>query len=196
VITLNFPRHFAYLAIAAAVLIVAQSVPAPQWADGFTFYFSLVGFLHATALVSALCVSGAVAKRVLFIAITTALSANVPLVGGYAASSLQRDAGVGFLSLYAFSSAFGAAAYWMLIRLFWLRGLTKRSLVQAIALCVGATFASLLAFGLVTHQGKYESPLAQALPSIFWWFGFSASLWLFARGTATANNRFEHKGDE
>ena len=194
-ITLNFPRHFTYLAIAVVVLIFTQSGSTPHWIDRSTFLFGLDGLLHATALVLALNLSGAFAKRLLFIAITAALSANVPFIGGYVVSFLHLHAGIAFVGLYAVCSAFGAAAYWALVRLFWLRGLTKLSFVQAISFCVGATFASLLAFGVVTQQGKNESQIAQALPTIFWWFGVSASLWICLHGVMTANNRFERSQD-
>jgi len=48
----------------------------------------------------------------------------------------------------------------------------------AMGLCVMATFVSLLTFGIVTQQGKYPATIARALPTVFWWFGFSASLWI------------------
>jgi hypothetical protein len=163
----------------------------PHWIDRATFLFALIGFLHAAALVLALSKPHAFVRRTLFIAITAALSAVVPLVGAYIVSHLHIDGGLGFFTLYAVSSAFGAAAYWVLIRLFWFRGLTSRSLLQTAGVCVAATFASLLTFGLVTQQGRNESEFAQALPTIFWWLGFSLSLWIFARSALTANNRVE-----
>jgi hypothetical protein len=190
-LTFNFPRHFAYLFVAAIVLISTQNGPTPLWIDRATFLFGLTGLLHATALALALNKSHAFAKRILFISITAALSANVPLVGAYIVSHLHLDGGLGFIALYAVSSAFGAAAYWALVRFFWFRALTNRSLLQTVGICVGATFASLLSFGLVTHQGRNESEIAQALPTMFWWLGFSLSLWIFSRGAPTANNRLE-----
>jgi hypothetical protein len=190
-ITLNFPRHFAYLAVATAVLILTQSGSTPLWIDRATFLFGLAGLLHATALAFALNMSGALPKGLLFIAITAVASANVPLMGAYIVGPLHFDGALGFLAWYGVSSAFGAAAYWALVRLFWLRNLTVLSLLQTVGLCVGATFASLLTFGLFTHQGRNESEIAQALPTIFWWLGFSLSLWIFARVVLTAKNRLE-----
>jgi hypothetical protein len=187
--TLNFPRHFAYLFVAALVLILTQRGSTPLWIDRATFLFGLIGLLHATALALALNKWHAFARRILFIAITAALSANVPLVGAYIVSHLHFDGGSGFIALYAVSSAFGAAAYWVLVRLFWFRALTNRSLLQTVGICVGATFASLLSVGLATQMGRNESEIAQALPTIFWWFGFSLSLWI-SRGALTANNRW------
>jgi hypothetical protein len=193
--TLNFPRHFAYLLVAAVVLILTQSGSTPLWIDRPTFLFGLIGLLHATALALALNMSHAFPKRILFIAITAAVSANVPLIGAYIVGLLHFDGGLGFLAVYAVSSAFGAAAYWALIRLFWFRALTNRSFLQTVGMCVGATFASLLTYGLVTHQGQNESEIAQALPTIFWWLGFSLSLWIFARSELTASNPLDRGSD-
>jgi hypothetical protein len=189
-ITVNYPRHFAYLFIAAIVLILTQSGSTPHWIDRATFLLGLVGLLHATAFALALNMAHAFPKRILFIAITTAASANVAMVGAYIESPLHLDGALGFLAWYAISSALGASAYWALVRLFWLRGLTKRSLLLTVGMCVSATLASLLTVGLVTQQGRNDSETAQALPSIFWWVGFSLSLWIFARGTHTANNMY------
>jgi hypothetical protein len=191
VFTLNFPRHFAFLFVAAAVLILTQSGSTPHWIDRDTFLFALIGFLHAAALALALSKPHAFVRRMLFIAITAALSASVPIVGAYIVSHLHFDGGLGFFALYAVSSAFGATAYWLLVRVFWFRGLPRRSLLQTVGVCVAATFASLLTFGLVTQQGRYESEFAQALPTIFWWLGFSLSLLMFARRVPTANSRID-----
>jgi hypothetical protein len=187
----NFPRHFAYLFIAAVLLVLTHGAPSPHWVDRDTFLFGEVGLLHATALALALSKPLVVARRIFFVAITAALSAGVPITGAYVVSHLHFYGGLGFFALYAVSSALGAAAYWVLIRLFWFRALPTRSLFQTVGMCVGATFASLLMFGLVTQQGRHEFEAAWDLPTIFWWFGFSLSLWIFGRNTLTANNRFE-----
>jgi hypothetical protein len=173
------------------LLVLTHGAPSPHWVDRDTFLFGEVGLLHATALALALSKPLVVARRIFFVAITAALSAGVPITGAYVVSHLHIYGGPGFFASYAVSSALGAAAYWVLIRLFWFRALPTRSLFQTVAMCVGATFASLLMFGLVTQQGRHEFGAAWDLPTIFWWFGFSLSLWIFGRNTLTANNRFE-----
>ena len=124
--TLNFPRHFAYLFVAALVLIFTQSGSTPHWIDRAPFLFALIGFLHAAALALALSKPHAFVRRILFIAITAAFSAIVPFVGAYIVSHLHLDGGLGSFALYAVSSGFGAAAYWVLVRLFWFRSLNPR----------------------------------------------------------------------
>jgi hypothetical protein len=185
---LNFPLHFTCLAVAVAVLILTQGGQAPHGIDRATFLFGLVGLLHATALTIAISKPHAFARRLIFIVIATLLSAGVPVVGAYVVSHFNSGGALGFIALYAVSSAFGAATYWVLVRSFWFPTLTARSLLHAVGMCVGATLGSLVVSGLITQQGRYPSEFAQVLPTVFWWFAFSLSLWTFARGLTISHD--------
>jgi hypothetical protein len=187
---IDYRRHFAYLALAAGALFLAHAA-FRKLALGFAAFapvFALNGLLHASALVLALNSFAPIFKRVGFIGITAAISAAVPYSGLYLAQILGLD---GFFAAISLGSAVGATAYWLLVRAFWLRDLSRNSLALTAAICVAASLASFVGAGAVTGFGKSPFWIADALPTIGWWLAFSFSLYLAEGGAMTANQRLE-----
>lgn len=186
-IGINFRRHFACLAFAAAILLISKQGSLPEWLYGSRFSSALYGALHATALALALKPARTLTSGLLFVVITAAVSANIPLMGLALAGRLNL-AGVApyFIAAYTMGAAIGAAAYWTLVRFFWIRNLAMRSLFQTIGMCVGATQLALAACAVASHRGRSSATVFGVLPVIFWWVAFSLSMWLFARGPANA----------
>ena len=186
---IRYTVHFAYLAVAATILIIVAPLSTPVWVDRFTFYFALDGLLHAVALVLALNVRGAYLRRFSFAVITAVVSAGVPIFGLSLSRLTGLDGTPALLSALAMGSAGGASVYWALVRLFWIRGLTASSLFRTVGLCVGATIISFTLAVVVTQRGKSPSTFADAIPTIGWWIAFSLSLYFAERSGATANQR-------
>ena len=74
----------------------------------------------------------------------------------------------------AFTSALGAAWYWLLVRRFWAPFLSRQSLLLTIGACLAATLIAALAGG-ADHVRR--DPFLSAL----WWVGFSLSLYVADR---------------
>jgi hypothetical protein len=176
-----YPRHFAFLALAAALLVADLPVLLPLWVDRFLFFPMLYGMLHATAVVSALNAGGMWLKRVLFVILAAGLSGVVPYFGLYSAKLLGLSDSAAYFGAFALGSAGGAASYWFLIRFFWIPGLLLRSVAHTVLICVAATLISLLLAVLLTGFGRSDSLVADVLPTVAWWLAFSLSLWLAER---------------
>jgi hypothetical protein len=190
---IRYPRHFACLAVAALALINVVPLSVPSWLDRFTFFSALDGLLHAGAVVLALNVAASWIKRLTFAAITAVLSGGVPYFGLAFERPLGLDGTAAFLAAFAIGSAGGAAAYWLLVRVFWIRSLTAASLMRTIAFCVGATLVSFAMAVLVSGFGRTPSVVGDVLPTVCWWLAFSYSLYLSERAGMTANNALERE---
>ena len=85
---------------------------------------------------------------------------------------------IGFLFVVLSASACGALAYWLLIRAFWLKALRHRDLFGTIVLCMTATLIGLFGPTIYRTPANYHATqdLAAILPTVSWWFAFSASL--------------------
>lgn len=177
---INYRHHFAYLAIATVVLALALRVGRPTAMDP-SIFIALDGLLYSAALVLALSEPASFLKRLTFILLSATLSGAMPFFGIILAQI------VGFGGLFmaiALASAAGATAYWLLVRAFWVRGLSGLSLVSSAAICVSASLLSFLAASAVTGFGKSQSWVADTMPTVGWWLAFSLSLYLAESDTA------------
>jgi hypothetical protein len=171
---INYPRHFVYLALAAIIeFIVLWSIDrwTPRFPDVLASLFTLNGLLHATALVLALTVPATWSRRVVFVAIAAMLSSAAPFTRVLLPSAVNQLLGL------AFPSAVGAAAYWYLVRLLWIRQLTAVSLLRTVVLCTAVT----VTWEKVNHGLWYPDPLPLMVHTLCWWLAFSFSLYLSER---------------
>jgi len=78
------------------------------------------------------------------------------------------------------ASACGSLAYWFVVRAFWLKSLHYRDLFRTVALCVTATILAFIGLAILGSSPAYFNStrsVRDILPTVMWWFAFSASLW-------------------
>jgi hypothetical protein len=176
---INYGRHFAMLAIGAAMLAFLPNLPLVGEAR-FIGLFVVVGALYGTAIVLALTPLGGPLKMIAFVTVSAALSVLSPTLGIQTAA-LLGGAGLGLAFMLA--SAIGAASYWHVVRWFWVRDLPHDSLWAAVFFC---TIATPLAFLLAAAIGGFgaatlglRGAISDAVPSVAWWMTFSLVLYYF-----------------
>ncbi len=172
-----YPRHFAYLGLAAVGEFVALRLLnrwQPPFLDRFAAYFVLNGLPHGAALVMAIRAQGSWPRRVVFVAITAALSMAAYYPGILLEEIILPAAVYQFIGL-AFPSALGAAMYWCLVRLFWIRDLTALSLLRTVALCAAVT----VIWEKSNHFAWLPDSLHLMMHTLCWWLAFSFSLYVF-----------------
>jgi hypothetical protein len=197
--SINFPRHFISLLLAAVLLSfsfdsIASAIPV----DRFHFYFGFIGLLYASAWVIALRSAQSLKRRLAFVCIATALSIGAPyfavLFGTVVNLMNVTNNDFGLFSLYGAGSAVGAFAFWMVMRAFWLRNLTFLSLVRSVGFCIVATLLSLVVAGEITGFGSHPNALSGDLPTYFWWVAFSSSLFYGEMRLARLQTTVEKRG--
>jgi hypothetical protein len=163
----QYRRHAGALAVAVLVLFLFR-----RWDlldEPFLPTFALAGALHAGALCVALRTPESMTRKVLFIAITALLSVLTLYIG---IVSLQLfavlPAAERLYLVLGVCSAAGAITYGSLIRFFWMKTLSSRSILAIAIACVPATC---LAFLLRTQFELDSWVLAAA-----WWCAFSGAL--------------------
>jgi hypothetical protein len=168
----DYRRHFAWLGAATLALAALHVLP-PRAGAGMYAAFALLGALHAAALALAVRPGSGWPRAAGFVAVAAALSAAAPLAALLVIDGLRIRGFEVILVGLVTASAFGAAAYWVLVRLFLGRSLALLGLPLAVAACVMAPFAAATAAG---------SPLLRnLLLPLSWWLAFSASLALTDR---------------
>lgn len=166
-----YARHFAVLAAAAVVLFLPS-----RWglfSEALLPTFAISGALHALALVFSLRASNGLLRKSAFVLAAAALSVLTLYVGilGLALFAILPASVRLYLALGT-CSATGAITYGSLIRLYWLRTFSSRSIL---AMAVGCMLCTLLAFVART----YFPFLAGWWLAAAWWFAFSGGLWYF-----------------
>ena len=169
---INYPRHFAYLALGATAIYAVLRL---RGQDALVLVL-LNGFLHAAAVVCALRVAAPWPRRALFAAIAPALS-----FAAYCSMAILPSAAAQFVG-FSLASMIGAASYWFLVRAFWIHNLTLISLLIAVSLCAAVT----LLWHLTFRRSLFFAvePLMLAIHTLCWWLAFSFSLYLSERTSA------------
>jgi hypothetical protein len=126
-----------------------------------------------------------------FAALAALAGSAVPWFGLMLARALELPGMDGPQLALTLASAGGAAAYWLLVRGFWMRGLGRASLLLAVTLCTASTALSyvLTAYSqrdLYWWAGLEDSLWWLILPTVPWWLAFSLSLYLAERAGMTA----------
>jgi hypothetical protein len=187
--SIRYSLHFALLIVALLVFWSAEGVHFPVWISNFdSFQFGLMGVLHATALVVSLRdrKTDNAFIALCFIALAGVWSAATPILGLWGSivwspiirapfTESLRPSDIGFVFIFVTGSAIGAAGYWLLVRLFWLKSLRRVDCLRTVAPCVAAT---LLAFAAIEVLPK-NAPVrvTSLILTAAWWFAFSISLY-------------------
>jgi len=163
-----YSRHFILLGVLAAALGVTD-----RWRQGLGALATIgvYGALHASALVAALRVAQASWRKLCFIALAAGLAMVSVRVGLACDRLLGADLGsFAPAALLTVSAGLGAASYGLLIRHFWIRDLSPRSLIHITLWCALLTLAAL-------PLGNHLHTVGGWWFAMIWWWAFSLSLW-------------------
>jgi hypothetical protein len=171
--TFLYKRHVGALLVAVLLLFFFS-----RWdlfEEPYLPTFALSGALHAGALCVALRAPESAVRKCLFIAIAASLSVLTLYIG---ILSLQLFAVLPaaerlYLALGTCSMT-GAITYGLLVRFFWMKKLSSRSIL---AIAVGCAAAACLAFLAKSHFEFLDSWVMAAA----WWGAFSGGLAYFDR---------------
>jgi hypothetical protein len=167
----NYARHFSVLGAASVLLFLLQ-----YWAplsDSLLASFAINGALHALSLSLALRAARSNPRKLAFIALAAALSVFTMYVGIIGLVLFAVVPGNERLYMVlGLCSLTGAITYGSLIRLFWIRKFSSRSILGMAFLCLLATS---LAFFIRAH---FQALGGWWLAAV-WWFAFSGGLWFF-----------------
>jgi hypothetical protein len=171
---INYPRHFAGLALGAIAVFVVMRLH-----ENELVLLLLSSFLHAVAVLCALKSEASWARRALF-------AASAPLLSFAALKAMAAVPSMAPQLAICLVSAVGACTYWCLVRVFWIRTLTLVSLFRAACLCTAVTAAWALAF----RRSLFFAiePWVLTAHTFGWWLGFSFSLYLSERANETKIN--------
>ena len=199
--TLSYKRHFLTLGLAVAILHFSwQALDATPLVGDLRFaaFLALPGAFHAASVVVSPKRKGTFARIICFIGLAALLNVVAFFTGLVALPILPvvpvivrlvpqlRHIGdstpgdsLRILFFVLCASACGSLAYWLLVRWFWLTALRRRDLWRTMALCTIATPLAFVGLGILgstpAHFNSTRS-IAEILPTVFWWFAFSISL--------------------
>lgn len=184
-------RHFLYLAIGSVVPFALLADLTPTWLTDWSVFYPSVGIVHAMALMLALNQRGDWPRRILFVVVTAVISGAVPFIalgiGNIAWPPL------GFFGAFAAGSAIGALLYWILLRFLWIPKLDVESARFTVGTCTVASLASLILATVINGFGARRTLLSDALPTLAWWFAFSASIFLRVSALHAVRGRAAHE---
>ncbi len=167
----NYARHFSVLGAAAALLFLLQ-----YWgilSDSLLASFAINGALHALCLSLALRSPQSIFRKLAFIALAAALSIFTMYVGIIGLVLFAVVPGNERLYMVlGLCSLSGAITYGSLIRIFWIRKFSPRSILAMAFLC-------LLATSLAFFIRAYSEALGSWWLAVVWWFAFSGGLGFF-----------------
>jgi hypothetical protein len=170
----HYGRHFSMLA--AGVVVVFLVTRWDLFSEPFLPTFAISGAVHASALVFALRAPQVRWRKCLFIAIAAALSVMSVMTFYIGILALQLlavlTASERLYMVLGICAVSGAITYGALIRLFWMKQFSSRSLLAIAVACVPATIAAFFVRGYFQFLEGWW--LAAA-----WWFAFSSGLWYF-----------------
>jgi hypothetical protein len=169
--TFLYQRHFILLAVAVVALAILSSFN--FFSEALFPNFALNGALHAATLVLSLRTGATLVRKCLFVAIATLLSIltlYIGIVGLVLLAYLPGDTRL--FAVLALCALAGGMTYGTLVRLFWVRHLSSRSVLFIAFICLFVTLPTYLLKHYLQIAGVWY--LAAA-----WWFAFSAGLWYF-----------------
>jgi hypothetical protein len=179
--TFLYKRHAG--ALLAAVVLLFLFTRWDLFNEPFLPTFALSGALHAAALCVALRAPAGAARKCLFIAVTALMSILTLYIG---IVSLQLFALLPATERLYFvlgiCAVAGAITYGSLVRFFWMKKLSPRSILAIAVVCVPATYVAFLARTHFEVLGAWV--LAPA-----WWCAFSGGLMYFDRLVKPAPER-------
>ncbi len=142
---------------------------------------AMAGLFHAASVALTLQPRPPRLRSLLFLAIAAVLSIGTPILGvalsgpilDLLSSSNNVVADVGVIGIFVLAVALGTAAYWLLIRWYWLDWLSGSDLRITLLACV---LAVIVAFPLTPYATAAIGRDAGLIPFLAWWAAFSWSL--------------------
>lgn len=190
--SIRYNLHFPALIVAMLVFWFAKDARFPFWKAEMNFFqYGLMGVLYATALVVSLRhrKTNHPIIALSFIMLAAVWSAATPILGLWGSvvwiplADLLRSSGLGGAAILLTGSAIGAAGYWLLVRLFWLKSLRRMDCLRSVSLCVVATLLACAAAEALPKN--VPDDVTSFILTVAWWFAFSISLyWSETRGHA------------
>lgn len=184
VTVIDYRLHFRVLGVSAALLCALVASLAQSSLGSFTGFFGVIGAIHSTALVLALRRPASWGRRLLFIGIAITLSIAAPLVGFSSARVMRVPQFWSFHAAIFLASAFGAAAYWIVVRWMWLPRLAHESAFTTSGLCAVGSVCAFQICAILTGYGSRSSLLADMIPTVVWWSVFSATIFFAERSAS------------
>ena len=187
--SIRYSLHFRLLIVAVFVFWLAKDIRFPASISNIDFFhYGLMGVLHATVVVVSLRDRKANHPIIAlcFMILATVWSAATPILGLWSSivwtpiywtplAEILRSSGFGFVLILLTGSAIGAAGYWLLVRLFWLKSLRYVEGLRSVALCVAATLLACAATVVLPKRNVPDDATSLILTAA-WWFAFSISL--------------------
>lgn len=201
VMEIAYRRHFLILSLAVVLLYLSgktlDHIPVGEIRD-FAI-LGLPGALHAGSVLLSLRRTPNIARSVFFVALAACFNFGAifsglialplfPFVPAIVSLLPQlREIGdstpgdsVRVLFYVIAASACGSLAYWFVVRAFWMKRLRYRDLFRTLTLCVTATILAFIGGAVLGSSPAYFNStrsVRDILPTVMWWFAFSASLW-------------------
>ncbi|HVA16477.1 MAG TPA: hypothetical protein VMV59_02060 [Candidatus Dormibacteraeota bacterium] len=191
--SIRYSLHFPLLIVATLVFWLAKDINFPVRISNFDFFqFGLMGVLHATALVVSLRNRNANHPIIAlcFITLAAVWSAVTPVLGLWGSivwtpilwtplAGVFRGGHFGPVLIFLTGSAIGAAGYWLLVRLFWMKSLRRVDCLRTVALCVAATLLSSVVLEVLPQSldRTVNGDISSLVLTAVWWFAFSISLY-------------------
>jgi hypothetical protein len=167
----HYKRHFILLAVATAILIGLSCFN--YFNAAFLPNFAINGALHAAALTLSLRSAETLVRKCLFVALAAALSMLTLYVGIITLVALAYLPGTTRLfAVLGICALCGGITYGSLVRIFWLRQLSSRSVLFIAILCTLATLPTYLVKNYFQIAGVWYL-------ATIWWLAFSGGLWYF-----------------
>ena len=164
-----YARHFLWLGVAVLLLIATGRLN--LFGEPFLPTFAINGALHATCLACNARSASTLLHKLLFIGIATVLSVAALYVG---LAGMQLFAalpeGLRSYEILSLCAIFGALAYGMLVRTFWLPRVAPRAIIGIAVACAAATTLALFLRGFFYGLDAWWLTAA-------WWFAMSGGLW-------------------
>jgi hypothetical protein len=157
--------------LGGAVLVLVAIGRAHLFDEPFLPTFAINGALHATCLAATARTPSTLLHKLLFIGIATVLSVAALYVG---LAGMQLFAalpeGLRSYEILSLCSIFGALAYGMLVRTFWLPRVVPRTIIGIAVACAAATTLALFLRSFFYGLDAWWLTAA-------WWFAMSGGLW-------------------
>ncbi len=170
--SLRYGRHFLLLTAFSVLLGLFNELQPP---GGLWVTWASYGALHATALAGSLRSPRPLRKACLFVVVAAALTVAAVRAGIFGRQLLTAlPQGAGLYAAVGISSALGAAAYGVSIRLFGFYPMTAASIA---AISMGCLLTSCAALFIDAHR-HFLGPWCFA---VLWWYVYSAGLWCWDR---------------
>ena len=177
---IEYRMHSALLT-GAGLMLVLTSERMQLGVNRLIVLVAMAGLFHAASVALTLQPRPPRMRSLLFLGIAAVLSIGTPILAlalsgpilDLLSSSSNMVADVGVIVIFVLAVALGTAAYWLLIRWYWLDWLSGRDLRITLLACILAVIVS---FSITPYATAAVGRDAGLIPFLAWWAAFSWSL--------------------